>query len=106
MQTSHPASRIALRRLSEIWYLTSGTNSKDDLIPYLLSMSSILEQNSWPEAVSTSCVMRAQASKPFGQYQMNGSCCSPEPFSTNIHNCRSEERRVGKECRSRWSPYH
>src|ERR1051326_9559935 len=20
-------------------------------------------------------------------------------------NCRSEERRVGKECRSRWSPY-
>ena len=24
-----------------------------------------------------------------------------------IHpNIRSEERRVGKECRSRWSPYH
>ena len=21
-------------------------------------------------------------------------------------NIRSEERRVGKECRSRWSPYH
>jgi len=21
-------------------------------------------------------------------------------------NVRSEERRVGKECRSRWSPYH
>ena len=21
-------------------------------------------------------------------------------------NWRSEERRVGKECRSRWSPYH
>src|SRR5256885_5296653 len=26
--------------------------------------------------------------------------CSPE------YNGRSEERRVGKECRSRWSPYH
>ena len=36
---------------------------------------------------------------------------------TTVHNilknsdfflclCRSEERRVGKECRSRWSPYH
>ena len=29
----------------------------------------------------------------------------------NVHLCtiisgRSEERRVGKECRSRWSPYH
>src|ERR1039458_10349597 len=22
------------------------------------------------------------------------------------NNLRSEERRVGKECRSRWSPYH
>ena len=22
------------------------------------------------------------------------------------HLARSEERRVGKECRSRWSPYH
>src|SRR3712207_43876 len=22
------------------------------------------------------------------------------------HQVRSEERRVGKECRSRWSPYH
>src|SRR2546425_5419533 len=27
-------------------------------------------------------------------------CCSPLIF------VRSEERRVGKECRSRWSPYH
>ena len=25
----------------------------------------------------------------------------------DVLNCnRSEERRVGKECRSRWSPYH
>ena len=26
----------------------------------------------------------------------------PEDYKTT----RSEERRVGKECRSRWSPYH
>ena len=25
---------------------------------------------------------------------------------TSIGQYRSEERRVGKECRSRWSPYH
>ena len=24
----------------------------------------------------------------------------------NFYAARSEERRVGKECRSRWSPYH
>ena len=27
--------------------------------------------------------------------------------SVTVRGCeRSEERRVGKECRSRWSPYH
>src|SRR3712207_9380275 len=25
---------------------------------------------------------------------------------SSANNSRSEERRVGKECRSRWSPYH
>ena len=27
-------------------------------------------------------------------------------FGPNALDVRSEERRVGKECRSRWSPYH
>src|SRR5256885_5122700 len=27
-------------------------------------------------------------------------------FLVNNAGIRSEERRVGKECRSRWSPYH
>src|SRR5256885_2447548 len=28
------------------------------------------------------------------------------PRRAAIYSQRSEERRVGKECRSRWSPYH
>ena len=41
--------------------------------------------------------------------------CPPERFTSTLQMfrprpapraCRSEERRVGKECRSRWSPYH
>ena len=28
------------------------------------------------------------------------------PCSVKVSEDRSEERRVGKECRSRWSPYH
>src|SRR3712207_9512944 len=27
-------------------------------------------------------------------------------FLEKVNSMRSEERRVGKECRSRWSPYH
>ena len=29
-----------------------------------------------------------------------------EEYAIRLVNLRSEERRVGKECRSRWSPYH
>ena len=28
------------------------------------------------------------------------------PIAVGAITMRSEERRVGKECRSRWSPYH
>ena len=31
---------------------------------------------------------------------------SPVPDAKLFTGERSEERRVGKECRSRWSPYH
>ena len=30
----------------------------------------------------------------------------PTPITPVKMDKRSEERRVGKECRSRWSPYH
>src|SRR3712207_7087489 len=30
----------------------------------------------------------------------------PDVFIEEVAVHRSEERRVGKECRSRWSPYH
>ena len=46
------------------------------------------------------------------QYQpLKGSSYIELPLELRHHmkgliNMRSEERRVGKECRSRWSPYH
>ena len=30
----------------------------------------------------------------------------PNKGTKKYYRTRSEERRVGKECRSRWSPYH
>ena len=42
-----------------------------------------------------------------GDYIRAKSMYYNEPsFSDVSINLRSEERRVGKECRSRWSPYH
>src|SRR3712207_7221655 len=31
---------------------------------------------------------------------------TPQDATVTGRDARSEERRVGKECRSRWSPYH
>ena len=36
----------------------------------------------------------------------NGKCFIYKEDVYKEHGLRSEERRVGKECRSRWSPYH
>src|SRR6266850_338117 len=33
-------------------------------------------------------------------------CCTRAPGGWRRPSWSSEERRVGKECRSRWSPYH
>src|SRR5258706_7538307 len=35
-----------------------------------------------------------------------GDGCMMEGVASEASSLRSEERRVGKECRSRWSPYH
>src|SRR2546429_7870406 len=39
-------------------------------------------------------------------YGCNGAPGGFSPASITTTPARSEERRVGKECRSRWSPYH
>src|ERR1035438_9898767 len=41
----------------------------------------------------------------FADRDTDGSWCH-KPFIAQTDSPRSEERRVGKECRSRWSPYH
>ena len=47
-----------------------------------------------------------------GEVELSEAVFGIEPNQTVVHEvvknhlARSEERRVGKECRSRWSPYH
>ena len=50
-----------------------------------------------------------QAKEQLKNYNIDQIICSPlkrTRKTAEIINERSEERRVGKECRSRWSPYH
>ena len=46
------------------------------------------------------------AGKPIIQYNIESLRNSGIKDILLIVHRRSEERRVGKECRSRWSPYH
>src|SRR2546428_4252043 len=60
-----------------------------------------------PEAAAE---IKAAAAQPTprasaGHPDLTGYWDYPQP-GVNEHTQRSEERRVGKECRSRWSPYH
>ena len=43
-----------------------------------------------------------ESAKYYAQAQASGEL----DFEELCEGIRSEERRVGKECRSRWSPYH
>ena len=52
-------------------------------------------------ALAFATLLFAAACQPGGdQAPANGAA------SADAGDKRSEERRVGKECRSRWSPYH
>src|SRR5256886_17551836 len=65
----------------------------------------------FPTAVPTPAITPSVAVTP--AQQAAGGAPAVGAFDPNIKNpsvhewdLRSEERRVGKECRSRWSPYH
>src|SRR5260221_14219181 len=45
-------------------------------------------------------------STPAGNLRISYRPCSQQLHPDLWKSTRSEERRVGKECRSRWSPYH
>src|SRR2546430_15160934 len=47
-----------------------------------------------------------QDSKTQSPWMMSAGAHEFSPQTDIVLPARSEERRVGKECRSRWSPYH
>ena len=56
--------------------------------------------------VTDSAFTLASANRSHSEFsQVAGLLVRGVPHQLKVHR-RSEERRVGKECRSRWSPYH
>src|SRR3989454_753135 len=53
---------------------------------------------------ASSCTLGSASTNPTTGAVSTSCAVSFTPTASGLH--RSEERRVGKECRSRWSPYH
>src|SRR5260221_8577480 len=64
-------------------------------LPISLMMAMLLATPMFGLPADTPAPKPAEAAKP-----------EPPPEPVKFVSKRSEERRVGKECRSRWSPYH
>src|ERR1035437_8922607 len=81
-------------------------NVADPAAPMFLSETNLMATNSWsysPAFTTGGLVYLSQQNSEFVEDILppNRRGVTPTPGGV-----RSEERRVGKECRSRWSPYH
>ena len=66
-------------------------------------------QESWSQIAAMLAAMRPSAQRPLTDTELREIVPWIPPRTVSrleVAAARSEERRVGKECRSRWSPYH
>ena len=74
--------------------------------PYLVAVNSIIPAM----AAGNTVILKHSAQTPLCAEQLYQSAKKTLPKDVfnylHLNHERSEERRVGKECRSRWSPYH
>ena len=71
--------------------ITVGSRGIKDILPILLALVD---------------EVKAYGGEPFLLAAMGSHGGGTEDGQREVLSSRSEERRVGKECRSRWSPYH
>ena len=76
------------------------------------SLAAVLHRRDW-ENPAISQLNRLAAHPPFSSWRSAEDARNNLPSGSVLNlngewrfTWRSEERRVGKECRSRWSPYH
>src|SRR5258708_10935093 len=67
------------------------------------AIANVAANTRWPRPLRTA--WRRTPTRTRGGHGAN-SALARDAESSSHDMARSEERRVGKECRSRWSPYH
>ncbi len=105
------------------WGFDDGTTLDSTIIAgennpnYFNSAPDLTHRYYWVITKRGDCMQKTYYNRPLGITEVGGVTASlklyPNPASEILNvdisssaDGRSEERRVGKECRSRWSPYH
>ena len=65
-----------------------------------------MPNHAYRAASAPSVVQRARNTRTGRKLERGGYLTVETVTMWIVYALRSEERRVGKECRSRWSPYH
>src|SRR5260370_36754440 len=103
------ASREALgeRQARSGMRLIDGSRARHDLLEPRFWITSGLPTNSsfLNRLPLPACVQLPRAAAEGTEFQLAAAARHLPRVSIAVSE-RSEERRVGKECRSRWSPYH
>ena len=74
--------------------------------PYFFDLDHFYLDGEFPEAIGSSSLLNLSLGRfVFSDFSGNILDHNVDGLKLEL-NYRSEERRVGKECRSRWSPYH
>src|ERR1051325_8779269 len=100
MQHRRGMNAIIVERAGKDLHAQAGSNESNVELPVLIPVTHLLVV---PERACDDCVAaKHEARGPEIPYENRIRMVAGAPFDT----VRSEERRVGKEWRSRWSPYH
>ena len=77
-------------------------------LPLLVDVDTGFGASAFNVARTTKSLVKAGAAAMHIEDQVGAKRCGHRPGKEIVSQdeMRSEERRVGKECRSRWSPYH
>src|SRR5229473_4275697 len=80
------------------------TAARDDFVFLGIDQSTLEMPPLLPEKLANNRALQLMSERPFPWSREVWALLLDKLFASGAR--RSEERRVGKECRSRWSPYH
>src|SRR5690554_8237290 len=111
LEPNNPKTQVLnLRRGENVfrWVVTNGYCS--DYADVVIVNGDVVDANAGRNQVICGSTTRLEANDPEGALgawtRVKGTAVFENPYDPRTQVSRSEERRVGKECRSRWARYN